>query len=79
LLISQQGGIYYLAIPLLQKISHISGIVRFLSIKDFETFCFEKRYKIEHKFFYRSGKEIKKFPNLLAQTAIYFITKDKSL
>jgi methionine biosynthesis protein MetW len=53
--------------------------LRFLSIKDFETFCFEKRYKIEHKFFYRSGKEIKKFPNLLAQTAIYFITKDNNL
>jgi methionine biosynthesis protein MetW len=50
--------------------------LRFLSIKDFEAFCFEKRYKIAHKFFYRAGKEIKKIPNLLAQTAIYFITKD---
>ncbi|MDR3307123.1 MAG: methionine biosynthesis protein MetW [Endomicrobium sp.] len=25
--------------------------LRFLSIKDFEAFCFEKKYKIIHKFF----------------------------
>ncbi|MDR1943086.1 MAG: methionine biosynthesis protein MetW [Endomicrobium sp.] len=49
--------------------------LRFLSIKDFETFCFEKKYKIANKFFYRTGKEIKLLPNLLAQTAVYFITK----
>lgn len=49
--------------------------LRFLSIKDFETFCFEKKYKIANKFFYRTGKEIKLLPNIFAQTAVYFITK----
>ncbi len=49
--------------------------LRFLSIKDFETFCFERKYKIINKFFYKAGKEIKFLPNLFAQTAIYFIIK----
>jgi methionine biosynthesis protein MetW len=49
--------------------------LRFLSIKDFESFCTEKRYKILNKFFFCAGKEVKFLPNLLAQTAVYFITK----
>ncbi|MDR1474463.1 MAG: methionine biosynthesis protein MetW [Endomicrobium sp.] len=49
--------------------------LRFLSIKDFETFCFEKKYKVVHKFFYRAEKEVRLFPNLFAQTAVFFITR----
>ncbi|MCL2389814.1 MAG: methionine biosynthesis protein MetW [Endomicrobia bacterium] len=49
--------------------------VRFLSIKDFENFCKEKKYKILNEFFFSADKEIKIFPNLFAQTAVFVISK----
>ncbi|MCL2484493.1 MAG: methionine biosynthesis protein MetW [Endomicrobia bacterium] len=49
--------------------------LRFLSVKDFEKFCKEKKYKILNKFFFSGGKEIKLFPNLFAQTAVFVISK----
>ncbi|MCL1971634.1 MAG: methionine biosynthesis protein MetW [Endomicrobia bacterium] len=49
--------------------------LRFLSIKDFESFCAEKKYKISDKFFFASNREVKFLPNLLAQTAVFVISK----
>ena len=49
--------------------------LRFLSIKDFENFCAENKYKILDEFFFSNGKEIKFLPNLLSQTAVFAISK----
>ncbi|MDR3112613.1 MAG: methionine biosynthesis protein MetW [Elusimicrobiota bacterium] len=49
--------------------------LRFLSIKDFENFCCKNNYKILNSFFFREKKEIAFFPNLLAQTATFVISK----
>jgi len=49
--------------------------VRFLSIKDFEKFCGQREYKILDEFFFAENREIKLFPNLFAQTAIFVISK----
>ncbi|MDR1942042.1 MAG: methionine biosynthesis protein MetW [Endomicrobium sp.] len=49
--------------------------LRFLSIKDFEKFCGGKNYKISDRFFFSENKEIKLFPNLFAQTAVFVISK----
>jgi len=49
--------------------------VRFLSIKDFENFCGQREYKILDEFFFAENREIKLFPNLFAQTAIFVISK----
>lgn len=49
--------------------------LRFLSVKDFQDFCEEKKYKILNKFFFNANREVKFFPNLFAQTAVYFISK----
>ncbi len=49
--------------------------LRFLSVKDFEEFCADKKYKILNKFFFSSNREIKLLPNLFAQTAVFVISK----
>ena len=49
--------------------------LRFLSIKDFENFCAQRKYKILTKFFFSQDKEIKFLPNLFAQTAVFEISK----
>ena len=49
--------------------------LRFLSIKDFEKFCKDKKYKILNKFFFGGNREIKFLPNLFAQTAVFIISK----
>ncbi|MDR1696378.1 MAG: methionine biosynthesis protein MetW [Endomicrobium sp.] len=54
---------------------HDTPNVRFLSIKDFENFCKEKKYKILNEFFFSADKEIKFLPNLFAQTAVFIISK----
>jgi len=49
--------------------------LRFLSVKDFHKFCREKKYKILNEFFFTANKEVKSFPNLFAQTAVFVISK----
>lgn len=49
--------------------------IRFLSIKDFELFCKEKKYKIVEKHFITNSRYCHIFPNLFAQQAIFVITK----
>ena len=51
--------------------------LRFLSIEDFKDFCKKRKYKILKEFFFGSrGKEVKFLPNLLAQTAVFVISKN---
>ncbi len=49
--------------------------IRFLSIKDFEIFCEERKYKITEKAFISNSKYCHLLPNLFAQQAIFVITK----
>ena len=49
--------------------------IRCLSIKDFEVFCKERKYKIIEKYFIANNKYCHILPNLFAQQAIFVITK----
>lgn len=49
--------------------------LRFLSIRDFYDFCEDRGIKIEKSRFIRMGKEIKFWPNLLAHTGIFVLSK----
>ena len=49
--------------------------IRCLSIKDFEVFCKERKYKIMEKYFIANNKYCHILPNLFAQQAIFVITK----
>lgn len=48
--------------------------VQFLSILDFEDFCKIKNYTIEQRVYFNEGREVKYFPNLLAQSALFVIS-----
>jgi methionine biosynthesis protein MetW len=49
--------------------------LRFLSIKDFRSFCRTKSYKILASHFLDSQGQVRVLPNLFAQNAIFVITK----
>jgi len=49
--------------------------LRFLSIKDFRSFCTVKNYKILSSHFLDSQGKVRVLPNLFAQNAIFVITK----
>ncbi|MFA5159019.1 MAG: methionine biosynthesis protein MetW [Candidatus Omnitrophota bacterium] len=49
--------------------------LRFLSIKDFKSFCAVKGYKILSSYFLDSQGQVRVLPNLFAQNAIFVITK----
>ncbi|MBI4711628.1 MAG: methionine biosynthesis protein MetW [Candidatus Omnitrophica bacterium] len=49
--------------------------LRFLSIKDFRSFCRIKGYKILAEHFLDSQGQVRVLPNLFAQNAIFVITK----
>ena len=49
--------------------------LRFLSIKDFRSFCRSKGYKILGAYYLDSQGPIRVLPNLFAQNAIFVITK----
>jgi methionine biosynthesis protein MetW len=51
--------------------------IRFLTIKDFITFCQQKDYAISDKFFFKAKKEIHLLPNLFADTAVFVISKNR--
>lgn len=48
--------------------------VQFLSILDFEDFCKVKNYTIEQRVYFNEGREVKYFPNLLAESALFVIS-----
>jgi methionine biosynthesis protein MetW len=49
--------------------------LRFLSIKDFKSFCAAKGYKVLAAHFLDSQGQVRVLPNLFAQNAIFVITK----
>lgn len=49
--------------------------LRFLSIKDFRSFCATKDYKVLSAHFLDSQGQVRVLPNLFAQNAIFVITK----
>ena len=49
--------------------------LRFLSIKDFRSFCAAKGYKVLASHFLDSQGQVRVLPNLFAQNAIFVITK----
>lgn len=49
--------------------------LRFLSIKDFRSFCSAKGHKILSAYFLDSQGQVRVLPNLFAQNAIFVITK----
>jgi len=51
--------------------------LRFLSLKDFSTFCENKKISIEKARFMSKGKEVFFLPNLTADSAIFVLTRDK--
>jgi len=50
--------------------------IRFLSIKDFRTFCAKKDYEIINNFAFSKNKELHFLSNLFAQTAVFMISKN---
>jgi methionine biosynthesis protein MetW len=51
--------------------------VRFLSIKDFQIFCAEKRLKILSAHFLGKAGPVTFWPNLFALNAVFVLTKGK--
>lgn len=49
--------------------------LHFLSLYDFLDYCKQKRIKTERAFYLASGKPVWLFPNLFADTGIFFISK----
>jgi methionine biosynthesis protein MetW len=49
--------------------------LHFLSISDFIDYCHKKRIKIEGKVFISGNNQVKILPNLLAETAIFLISR----
>ncbi|MFA5168288.1 MAG: methionine biosynthesis protein MetW [Candidatus Omnitrophota bacterium] len=49
--------------------------LRFLSIKDFKSFCATKGYRILSSYFLDSQGQVRVLPNLFAQNAIFVVTK----
>jgi methionine biosynthesis protein MetW len=47
--------------------------IHFLSINDFEDLCREHHFPIERRYFLAGSRQIKAFPNLMAQTAVFLL------
>jgi methionine biosynthesis protein MetW len=47
--------------------------IHFLSISDFEDFCREQDFPIEHRYFLAGAHRVSVLPNLVAQTAVFLL------
>jgi methionine biosynthesis protein MetW len=47
--------------------------IHFLSINDFEDLCRDHHFPIERRYFLAGSRQIKTFPNLMAQTAVFLL------
>ncbi|MBN2325896.1 MAG: methionine biosynthesis protein MetW [Candidatus Omnitrophica bacterium] len=50
--------------------------IQFLTINDFIRFCEHKHYAIDQAHYFRRGKSISLFPNLLADSALFVLEKE---
>lgn len=57
---------------------HNSPNAHFLSIVDFHDYCDSKKIKIEDVAYVNSGRRIRFFPNVLAESGIYLLTRKTS-
>ena len=49
--------------------------IHFLTVTDFELLAREQRWKVERRYFLGQGGTVKRFPNLMAELAVYLVTK----
>ncbi len=47
--------------------------IHFLSINDFEDLCRDNGFPIERRYFLSGARRVEKFPNLMAQTAVFLL------
>jgi methionine biosynthesis protein MetW len=47
--------------------------IHFLSINDFEDLCREHHFPIERRYFLAGSRQIRRFPNLMGQTAVFLL------
>ncbi|MDP9053379.1 MAG: methionine biosynthesis protein MetW [Acidobacteriota bacterium] len=47
--------------------------IHFLSINDFEDLCRQHHFPIERRYFLAGSRQVKSFPNLAAQTAVFLL------
>lgn len=47
--------------------------IHFLSINDFEQFCREQNFPIERRYFLSGAHQVRMFPNLMAQSAVFLL------
>lgn len=50
--------------------------LRFLSLKDFRSFCEEKSIRVEKAFYMSAGKKVLLRPNLFADSGIFVLSRD---
>jgi methionine biosynthesis protein MetW len=54
---------------------HDSPNIHFLTVIDFEALAVREGFSIERRFFLSSGRKVELLPNLLAEVAVYQLTK----
>lgn len=52
--------------------------IHFLTVIDFEELISRQQWAIEKKYFLASGRDVRSFPNLFAEVAIYLVKKEKA-
>ncbi len=54
---------------------HDSPNIHFLTVMDFETLVREERWRVERRYFLGRGRAVRRLPNLMAEVAVYQVTK----
>ena len=49
--------------------------IHFLTVTDFELLAREQRWKVQRRYFLGRGGTVRRFPNLMAELAVYLVTK----
>jgi methionine biosynthesis protein MetW len=49
--------------------------IHFLTVKDFENFSVMQGFRIEHRYFVAGARSVSMLPNLLAEVAVYLVSK----
>lgn len=49
--------------------------IHFLTVKDFENFAVMQGFRIEHRYFVAGARSVSMLPNLLAEVAVYLVSK----
>jgi methionine biosynthesis protein MetW len=49
--------------------------IHFLTVRDFEQLAVQEGFRVEQRYFVAGESRITMFPNLMAETAVYLVTK----